>query len=541
VAVLICGLLATAPLAVAQKGVAARPTFALFLDVGDPTGAPAREPAGVAIRAFASRVQKLMGVPSSRTAVRTGSPLTRDDIRSSIRGAASAVEPGGMLLMYLRAYVTKPDSARAIFVYPGDGDIAFPPPADKRPIRDTELIEWLTRAPSDAQVALFLDLRTTDQSLLVYFASRPAIGDASVTTIASTDPGEPMAAAMARLLGADADTDANATLDIHELGRAYREELYGTGVTTEHVIAGLTGDALPLVELPSAVMIGGPPGSRAIVDDVDVGETPVRYTPGTVGRYEVSVAAPGYLRPETRVVEITRKMGEAQRASFLLEKLRVHGVISAPAGAPVGPLVVGVMPGAGLVARPGGPGEYEVPAGAVDWDVGSEYRLLAGSPDERYFGGASFVYDGYQDIAVDIALEERTLWQVAAIYDSKGLTDEATRAAAAASDARLEVPADLSPEFGAALLGAWSDQTASARIMIACARITELTHGPKEARAYWRLARKASKRGTPERDIATAGLRASAGGLHLYAILGLLALAASAGVFGLRYRRRHAG
>ena len=387
-------------------------------------------------------------------------------------------------------------------------------------------------------MALFLDLRTTDDSLLVYFASRPAIGDASVTTIAGVDTIEPMASAMARLLGAAADTDANATVDIHELGRAYREELYDTGVTTDDAISGLTGDALRLVVLPSAIMIGGPPGSRAMVDGVDVGETPVRYTPGATGSYEVNVQAVGYLRQEAREVEIARTMGDATRASFLLEKLRVGGVISAPHGATVGPLVVGVMPEVGLVAQPDSPGQYRVPPGAVDWHLGSEYRVLAGSPDERYFGSSSFVYDGYEDISVDISLEERTLWQVAAIYDSKALADEALGAAAGAAHELLEVPPSLAPEFGLALLDAWSDQTTNARIMIACARITALTHGPKQARVYWKLARKASKRSTPARAVAVAGLRASRGALQTYAVLGLLALVTSAGVVGFRYRRR---
>ncbi len=533
----LCAFLAAVSGGLAQDGESARQTWVLLLDLGTPAGAPAREPARADIEAFAASLRRHAGVSPSRVTAMADGPLSRESISASVARVTKSMEPGGALVLHVRGYVTKPASERAIYLRPGDSDLASPAHDDPRAIRDTELIAWLDEAPADTQALLFLDLHTMDESLLVYFASRPSIGDASVTTVSASDARESMAAAMSRLLGEGADTDANAIVDIHEVGRLYRDELYENGATTAEVIAGLTGDALPLFSLPSAIIIGGPPGARALVDGAYVGDTPLRYKPCALGAYDVAVEAPGYRRPDPRVVELTRPMGQAERAGFLLDRIRIHGEVVAPDGASVGTLVVGVMPGEGVVARLDGAGPYEVPEGDVAWSVGSEYRVLAGSPDERYFGAASFIYDGFEDIAVDILLTERTLWEVAGIYHSKGLAVEAARAAGGAASELLDVPDDLDPALGLVLLDLWSGKTSDARTMIACARITNLTHGAKPARGYWRLAKRASVRKSDERRIAAAGMRASGNSYLVYALAGILALAASGGVAVARRRR----
>lgn len=523
-----------------QEGAPPRETWALFLDVGEPTGAPPRPSANDAIDAFADRVEKFMGVPPDRIEIRAAGPLSRDAIRDNISSLAGRVPAGGMAIVHLRAYVTKPRTESAMYLYPGDGDLAASPPADPRPIRDTELAEWLGGFARDTQVFLFLDLRTNDESLMVYFGARATVGDAAVTTIARSDALEPMAAVIARLLNADADTDANSQLGIHELGRVYQAALYETGITSADAISGLTGEATPLYLLPSAIVINGPPGSRAVVDGSEVGDVPYRFEPGSPGAHEVTIYQAGYRRPEPKTVEIKAPIGEARPANFPLERIAVGGSITASPGARVGELVIGLLPDAGLVAELNGPGEYALDLAALDLSPGAEYRVIAGTRDERHFGDASFVYGGHDDITVDITLEERTLWQVASIYHDKGFVEEALGTAASARQTDLDLPEGLDAAFATALLEAWGGETSDARAMIVCARMTERAYGVKHARGYWRLAKAAATRNTEEHRLAVAGYRSSRGRLLPYAIAGLCLLGASGIVAGVRWRRRAA-
>ncbi len=520
------------------SGATARPTWGLFMDVGDPAGAAPRPSADAAISAFAARVESYMGVPSDRLVVVTGERLSREDVRRHIAALAARVEPGGMALLHLRAYVTKPATESAMYVYPGDGDLAAPPPADPRPIRDTELVDWLKAFPPDTSVALFLDVRTVDESLMVYFGARATVGDASVATIARSDKREPMAATLAALLTDDTDTNADAALGVHELGVAYQARIYETGVTSADAISGLTGEATRLYLLPSAIMINGPLGSHAVVDGRDVGDVPFRFAPGALGSHEVEIYQSGYRRPEPRTIEITTALGEARAANFPLQRVAIGGTVTAAPAATVGELLIGVLPDAGLVARLDGPGAYDLDVDEMRLQAGVEYRVIAATPDERHFGSASFTYDGHEDIVLDIALEERTLWDVADIYHGKGFAEEALQTAFAARATDLDVPVDLDTSFVTTLLEAWSGETDDARAMIVCARMTERAYSVGEARGYWRLAKAAAGRGTDERQIAVAGYKASGGDLLPYAIAGLCLLGASGAVAAVRRRKR---
>ncbi|MEO2005394.1 MAG: hypothetical protein ABGY41_15005 [Candidatus Poribacteria bacterium] len=520
------------------EGSPVRETWALFLDVGEPAGAPPRPDARVAIGALVERIEEFMGVPRERMSIHTASPLSREAIRESISSLATQVPPGSMVIVHMRAYVTKPLTETAMYFYPGDGDLSAPPPGDPRGIRDTEMVEWFAEFSEDTHILLFLDLRTDDESLMVYFGTRATIGDATVTTIARSDALEPMAAILARLLNADADTDTNSKLGIHEVGRVYQAALYNTGVTSSDAISGMTGEATALTLLPSAIVINGPPGSHAVVDGVEVGDVPYRFEPESTASHEVTIFQAGYRRPEPKTVEITTLVGEGRPANFPMQRIAVGGTVSTSTGSRVGSLVVGLLPDAGLVAEMDGPGEYALDMATLDLAPGTEYRVIAGTTDERHFGDASFVYGGHDDITVDIALEERTLWQVASIYYGKGFVEEALSTAATARQTDLDVPADLDAALAAALVEAWSDETLDPRAMIVCARITERTYGVKQARGYWKLAKAAAIRNTNEHRVSTAGYRASGSGLLPYAVTGLCLLAASGLVAGVRRRRR---
>ncbi len=521
-------------------GATARPTWGLFMDVGDPAGAAARPSADAAIRAFAGRVEEYMAVPADRLVVVTGERLSREDIQRHIAALGARLEPGDMAILHLRAYVTKPPTESAMYLYPGDGDLAAPPPDDPRAIRDTELVEWLRALGPDVSVALFLDVRTVDESLMVYFGARATVGDAAVTTIARSDKLEPMAATLARLLTDAADTNADAALGVHELGVAYQAAIYETGITSADAISGLTGEATELYLLPSAIMINGPLGAHAVVDGVDVSDVPYRFATGERGRHEVVVHRAGYRRPEPRVIQLTEAVGQSRAANFPLERIAVGGEVTADQGARVGELLIALLPDAGVVARLDGPGPYELDVEELRLQPGAEYRVIAATPDERQFGGASFVYDGHEDIAVDITLEQRTLWQVAGIYHGKGFAEEALRTALAARATDLDVPADLDAEFVTALLDAWSPQTDDARAMIVCARMTDRAYSVEQGRGYWRLAKAVAVRNTEERRIAVAGYKASGGDMSPYAIAGLCLLGVSGAAVALRRRRRAA-
>ncbi|MDA1190871.1 MAG: PEGA domain-containing protein [Candidatus Poribacteria bacterium] len=514
--------------------------WALFLDFGTPEGARELPPMDKAFRGLHDHLYNEIGVPAEQMRVVPSERLTRDGIRTRIDVFSRTVPRGGIVLIYMRAYVTKPRTGNSKYFYAADANINAAIDANPAPIRDTELNEWLN-VFNGSTVILLLDLRSNDPSLNVYFAAQRKLGDAAIALVARNDLKKPTSEYVAMALSEDADGDHDSVLTLDELAAAFKDAIYKDGASSDNVLVGATGAPdLRLYSLPSAIVVeSNPLDAFVYVDGERVGRTPFRMSNLIRKQYSVTVALDGYRKPSPERFTVRELDGKAYPHLFVLEPLSIRGKVDAPTGAEIGAVYVGVTPETELRAELEGLGDFSISTKNAGLVAEKEYHVVAGTADDKYYAEASFVFKGSDDIVRDLMLKERTLWEIASARFAGGYIDEAIAAAREARSASRDVP-QLDDQFMYALVNVWAHETLDARAMTACALFATYLGDTKTALEYWKLARNAAEKGSEDYEYAASMYKAAGGGRFptLWIALIVLALVVGLGAtFALRNRK----
>ncbi|GIX05670.1 MAG: hypothetical protein KatS3mg115_0073 [Candidatus Poribacteria bacterium] len=528
----------------AKAQAAPQEVWALLVDLGAPADAPARPSSRSDGEAFAALLEDRFATDSDRIVLRLEERLSAAELRETIRRFAELVhsaptpeepETSRLVLLYLRAEVTRPPQESAIYFFSGAARLADGTGNNPEAIRDTTLSEWV-QALEPATVLTLLDLRTQDESLGVYFAARTEIGDGRLVTIAREELPTPVLDLLSGILSEAPDPDRDGFLRWEEVLLEYQRRVYATGVSSDRVLVGGTGNPdLVLMALPARLYVESVPlEAEVLLDGQSVGKTPYVLGRLRVGSaHTIQVRKAGYRLPDPQTVLVEQARGAAYVARFVLQPVTIRVQVSAPGQEMLGPIVV-VIPGTPFQTTLPTLGEAVFSVGEEPLTVGETYRLIAATPDDRYFGTASFLYTGYQDVTVAVSLQERTAWEVAAARFEAGFTEEALAAAEQALREGLLEPPELPGELVALLLERWGEREA-ARPLIVCAQLLERIGAERQAQRYWRRARELAPPDSPERALADAHVRSGWGRWGL--ILLLVLILGGTGLFAYRTLR----
>jgi hypothetical protein len=515
--------------------------WGLFLDFGAPADASAFPPIASDFAALANHLSGLTGSPKEHFVVAPVS--SRANAQETLRNFAARVPAKSLVYIYVRAYITKPPTENAVYFYPPGASLKSPMTASPKPIRDSEFSEWLSPFRASETFLLF-DLRTTVEPLGVFHGNRTLLGTYALTVIARRPLAGTMAALLRRAFVASADGDNDGALRPDELTDAFQEQVYTGGITSSDAIVALTGapDKI-LTTFPAALKIESrPAGATVILDGKEVGKTPLIYKNLAAKRYTVDVSLHGYRSVSPQTVDVTRLIGKGYSVLFTLEPVRIRGTVKVPPNVSGVPIVLTVRPDVGLTAPLSGTGVFEFDTKDAYFAPDKEYRVIAATVDDRFFGDAKLTFTGHDDVDVAITLKERTAWEVAAIRFAAGFRDEALESATQARNAAYDIP-ELPEDFARFLIERWSTKTESARALIGCALLSLQLGDSSGSQAYWRMAKRVAKKGSPDYEYAVRGLRTYSGDSLTYgvaAILLLLVLASLAYAIR-RHRTRSVG
>ncbi len=518
-------------------------THALFLNA-------ARLPENEAENAVRQQIKQLQNtlaetarISLDRQTAPDDQPLTKERIQRELQNLSIRTPKGGRAVVYLRAYAAKIGGGH-LQMYPAGSDPAVP--VDEQPgvLLDTELNAWLADYFEGSETLLFLDLIAPQPSIAVFYTNRVQIGTNSVHMIVGRPVSASLAgvaAAVMKRLGGALDGNDDRVIDMGEMANAVQNEGSGRDWARDAAFSGTGDGASVLFELPSAVIVIAAPGASALIDGKEIGPITARYEAEPGRTYQAAAAKAGFRAVEPLSVAVSKPYGEAAVARFRLEPIRIDAQIRLPVGEQPDILTTRLRPDAGLLRELNENERARLTLNSADYalELGTEYDLLVGTPDNTLFGAARFVFGGHEDIPLEIPLEKRTEWQVAQIYFEDGFQDHALKTAEKARDSAYEIP-PMSVEFMTFLFSAWSGDETNARAMIGCALLSFYLGETNESRGYWKKAKEAAPKGSADRDFASDGLNSVGGGWTTYAvILGFLTLIVSITVsMVLRHRRR---
>lgn len=514
-------------------------THALFLNAARLPDSEAENAVRQQIERFQNILAETARISRSRQTALDEEPLTKERIQRELQNLSLRAPKGGRALVYLRAYAAKTGGGH-LYIYPAGADPAKP--ADEQPslIRDEELDAWLADYFEGADTLLFLDLISTNPSTAVYFTNRVSMGSNSVHMIAPRPLDSSLADLAAEVLKNPPDDNDDRVIDMGEMANAVQIEGSGRDWAREAAFSGTGDGASILFELRSAVVILAAPGSSALIDGKEIGQVAARYEAEPGRTYQAAAAKAGFRAVEPTAVSVSKPYGEAAVARFRLEPIRIDAQIHLPVGETPDILTTRLRPDAGLLRELNEDERARLTLNSADYafELGTEYHLLVGTPDNTLFGAARFVFGGYNDIPLEIHLEKRTEWQVAQIYFEDGFQDHALKTAEKARDSAYEIPA-MNADFMTFLFSAWSGEETNARAMIGCGLLAFYLGDTNESRGYWKKAKAAAPKGSADRAFASEGLKSVGGGWATYAvILGFLTLIVSSTVWTVVRHRR---
>ena len=514
-------------------------THALFLNAARLPDSEAENAVRQQIERFQNALAETARIPLSRQTAPDEEPLTKERIQRELQNLSLRTPKGGRALVYLRAYAAKTGGGH-LYIYPAGADPAKPAEEQPSLIRDEELDAWLADYFEGSETLLFLDLISTNPSTAVYYTNRVSIGSNSVHMIAPRPIDSSLADLAAEVLKNPLDDNDDRVIDMGEIANAVQIEGSGREWARDAAFSGTGDGASILFELPSAVVVIAAPGAAALIDGKEIGQVTARYDAEPGRTYQAAAAKAGFRAVEPIAVSVSKPYGEAAAARFLLEPIRIDAQIHLPAGETPDILTTRLRPDAGLLRELNEDERARLTLNSADYafEIGTEYHLLVGTPDNTLFGAARFVFDGYGDIPLEIHLEKRTEWQVAQIYFEDGFQDHALKTAENARDSAYEIP-PMNADFMTFLFSAWSGEETNARAMIGCALLAFYLGDTNESRGYWKKAKAAAPKGSADRDFASEGLKSVGGGWATYAvILGFLTLIVSSTVWTvIRHRR----
>lgn len=471
--------------------------WGLFLDFGAPIDASPFSPLANDLLALANHLSALSGSPKEHFQI-VPPFSSRDAIPEVLRRFAARVPAKSLVYLYVRAYVTKPPTENAVYFYPPGASLGAPLTATPKPIRDTEFASWLEPF-RNSETFLFFDLRTTVERLGIFFGNRALLGTYAITVIARRPLATSMATMLRRAFSADADADKDGFLRPDELTDAVQEHVYTAGITSSDAIIALTGTPdRVLATFPAALKVEShPSGATVFLEGKPVGKTPLIYSNIAMKPYTVTVSLPGYRRVEPQTVNVTRLVGKDYSVRFVLKPVRIRGAVKMPPQTSDVPIFLTIRPDVGLAIPLSGTGVFEFDATKAHFEPEKEYRVIAASTDDRFFGEAKLTFTGHDDVDIFIPLKERTPWEIAIARFAAGFPNEALQSATQARNATYEIPS-LSEEFARFLFEKWSAETHSARALIACAILSRRLGDVESSKTYWQKAKHVAPKDSPD-------------------------------------------
>ena len=378
---------------------------------------------------------------------------------------------------------------------------------DEEGIQDSTLNGWF-RERERARTVVIVDGYTQDTNLSAYYGNRETLGTAALNVIQPAEKAEPTALLQKlqdALAAGTTDADDNRQLSIvetYELLRANSEFL--------DAILAPTGDVeAALLKLSPAIKITTfPDDAQIFINDVEVGRTPKLITENLQqGASTVSVKKIGYLTPPSKTAELQLVLGESIHIGWALDPIAVHGSVKGVAGASAAEALVWID---------GTAHQQTVAADGMfrfdDWKnsegltVGETYSLYAKQGNQNY-GSATFVFDGYSDIAQPIQLIKRSWFEIAQIEFDRDNHQSAVTAFQNGIERTTNFP-QMSQDLTVLLLSSFADALEKQDVqdvtyLVVTAKLAEQLDQTALAKKYWEEIKSKAEKGTPAAELAS--------------------------------------
>ena len=473
-------------------------------------------------------------VPSEQIYHVEGDSATSDEIHALLQEIGRQTQPQDTLIFLYHGMVGKPNAQTMQLRIQEDAD----------GIQDSTLNGWFREANRENTVVI-VDGYAEEPNLSAYYGNRETLGAAALNVIQSAEKAE-NTVLLQKLYDALAtdttDLDDNRQLSIFEtydLLRTHSEFLDGILAPTGNVEAALLklSPALKVTSLPD--------GAQIFINDVEVGNTPKLITENLQqGTSTVSVKKIGYITPASKPAELQLVLGESVHIGWVLDPIAVHGSVKGVAGASAADTQVWI----------GGTAYQQTVAvdGIFRFDawkdsdlltVGETYALYAKQGNQNY-GSATFIFDGYSDIAQPIQLIKRSWFEIAQIEFDRDNHQGAVTAFQNGIERTTDFP-QMSADLTVLLLSSFADALEKQDVqdvayLVVTAKLAEQLDQLTLAKKYWEEVKTKAQKGTPAAELASQRLWQFNRGRYLLNIglivLLIILLASGAWTF-YRYRK----
>ena len=445
-------------------------------------------------------------VPSNRIRHIKAEECTRAGIHKAIQNLASRKKHGERFIFFYRGGVTKPPRTNSIYLLThgaGQGNLA-------EAVQDTQLNRWFREAGID-DVTVIFDGATHDRNIYAYLANRELLGGAALVSISPAKKVEDsLLQKVLSTLNTDAsDLDDNRKITIGEL----HEHLVSVAPPQESIVVP-TGDLeAPILKLlPMLKITTVPPGASVFLNDEDVGAAPQRLIDNLkMENYEIQVRKEGYLIPPARSAQVDMRQGEAVAVSWALEPISVYGKVSLPDGKVAEQIAVWIEDTIHKQTV-GADGDYRFEGWSPDdlLSIGQTYTLKAEAA-EIFYAETTFTFEGHDAIERNLALAEKTWFEVAEERFSQKDNEGAIAAFQNGIEITTELP-PLSPELTVLLFNSFTAAVDSMNIedsayLVATAKLSDRFGDKESSKIYWNRVKSGADKGTMEYNLASKRLR----------------------------------
>ena len=445
-------------------------------------------------------------VPSNRIRHIGAEECTREGIYKAIQNLASRMKRGERFIFFYRGGVTKPPRTNSIYLLThsaGQGNLA-------EAVQDTQLNRWFREAGID-DVTILFDGATQDRNIYAYLANRELLGAAALVSIrpAKKEEDSLLQKVLSALNTNACDLDDNRKIAIGEL----HEHIVTVAPPQESIVVP-TGDLeAPILKLePMLKITTVPPGASVVLNGEDIGAAPQRLIGNLKAEnYEIRVRKQGYLIPPARATKIDMRQGEIVAVSWALEPISVYGKVTLPEGKVVEQIAVWIEDTIHKQTV-GADGDYRFEGWSPDdiLSIGQTYTLKAEAA-EIYYAETSFTFEGHDAIERNLALAEKTWFEVAEERFSQKDNEGAIAAFQNGIEITTELP-PLSPELTVLLFNSFSAAVDSMNIediayLVATAQLSDRFGDKESSKIYWNRVKSRADKSTVEYKLASKRLR----------------------------------